>query len=996
MARRVHQLAKELGVKSTAIVAKCQAEGLSIKNHMSTLSAGLEATIREWFTEGGESLTVETTESVDLAKVRTKKTRKRKKKSDSEEVSTTEGEVAVAELPTAATVAEEVSEPVEVEAAVAKVGQEVDGFVAETAVEEAPAAKVKSKMKVKAKAKSKLSKPKRKSPKDLAEVEDGGIAAAEEAAGEAAPASGASKSVAEVTGAEELQAEKGAREAAAEVGDEEEQKPEQPRMAPGFSHPSIKRKVKKIGKVDHVPEPAKLSGPQVVRVERPDVLPEYIGRGTPRPPRKDKATGEKTSDKDLQNFGSVSVGKGKKGSRHASLDDMEKPIRSVGKRSKSRTGRRGRGSEAGDLQIGTAHQRGDRDLQERQARLAAAGAGKLASRARRMAKDEERSTSQGSTRQVVRIEKATVKEPITVKDLSGAIGVRAAEIMSKLMQMGVMATVNQIIDTEAAEAVALELGVELTVEAKVLLLDQLREEVDKEVVEEQLQARPPVVAFLGHVDHGKTSLLDQIRKSSVASGEAGGITQHIGSYLYDDGERRVAFLDTPGHKAFTAMRARGANMTDIVVLVVAADDGVMPQTEEAISHAKAAGVPIVVALNKIDLPDVDVNRVFGQLAEHDLVPTEWGGDTEVVKTSATTGEGISDLIEHLDYVAELRQLKAPVECSATGWVVESEMAIGRGVVARLLVKQGTLKTGDIIVSGSSHGRVRSMTGSNNQSMKQAGPATPVEITGLDEVPVSGDRFFVVESIPRAAEIADEQRSTQREKILARRRLVTLENLFTEIAAGEIRELNVIVKADVQGSVDVLCKSITEMNTSEVAVRILHSAVGGISESDVLLAEASNAIIIGFQVVADEHARSLADAKGVQIRHYRVIYNISDDIKQALEGMLKPRIEEKQLGRVEIRQVFKISRLGSIAGCYVTEGVIQRSSKMRLVREGIVLRNDMTIQSLKRHKDDISEARNGFECGIKLNGFDDLKEGDMLEAYEMVEISRKLELEPVGK
>jgi len=757
------------------------------------------------------------------------------------------------------------------------------------------------------------------------------------------------------------------------------------RMAPGFVKPADGSKGKSRKKVDHVPAPAKLMGPQVIRVEEPEKIrkpPSRPSRVTLKdlmPTPLEPVSDDKTSSKVKTS--------GKKGRRRSVLGEEEKGEKEV-RRSKSRGQRRsGRGHELTTLT--EPHEWGDRDWQERQERLAQASSGKLSGRARRLARDDERTGSRGAQKEPLKIEQATVKEPIFIKELSAAIGVRANEIIAKLVEMGTMATITQSIEAEMAQMVALEFGVELTVEEKKLLLDELQETFDQEVSEAELETRPPVVAFLGHVDHGKTSLLDQIRKSSVASGEAGGITQHIGSYLYDDGKRRVTFLDTPGHKAFTAMRARGAHMTDIVVLVVAADDGVMPQTEEAISHAQAAEVPIVVALNKMDLPSVDENKVLGQLAEKGLVPAEWGGETEVVRTSATTGEGITDLIEHLDYVAELHHLKSKGTGAATGWVVESEMTTGQGAVARLLLKQGRLKPGDVLVSGSTYGRVRTIEDGLGHEISEAGPSMPVVVTGLDEVPTAGDRFFVVGDISLASEIADEQRVRQREKTLAQRRQVTLENLFTEIAAGKLRELNVILKADVQGSVDVLRDSVTELNTSEVAVRILHAAVGGIMESDVLLAEASNAIIIGFQVAADDVARQLAETKGVEIRLYRVIYNVTEDIRQALEGMLSPEIEEKQLGRVEVRDTFKVSRFGTIAGCYVTEGVIRRSSKVRLIRDNIVINDNMSIHSMRRVKEDITESRAGFECGIKLADYDDVKIGDIIEAFEMVEVSRTL-------
>ena len=932
MSKRVHQLAEELGVKSTAIVSKCQAEGLDIKNHMSTLSAGLEATIREWFSAEATVTAVETAAPVDLEEVRAKKPRSRKKK----------------------------AEPAEAEAAVVGEAEVVKSPVAGEVESEAPAAEQAPVVEGEAIKPSKIMKPRRRSPKELATAE--------------APV------LPEVIAVKPPEAQ-------AEGGKETEQaeevveiKPEPLRMLPQRP-PAPKPKP-----IKHVPKPATMKGPKIVRMERPDTVSATGPRETRR--RGGIAIGIKhlaPLGPEMPSRGGLTTRKSRK--RGLTVDEEQILERETIKRAKSRKRRSGRGYETTDFT--GPHEWGNLDLLEREQRLAQASGGKLLGRARRLALEEE-SSSQTQVIKPRRIEKAAIKEPITVKELSAEIGVRVGEIISRLMEMEVMAGINDVIERDAAVMVAMEFGVELTVDKKVLQLDRLRQEFDEQERQGQLGPRPPVVAFLGHVDHGKTSLLDRIRRTKVTAGEAGGITQHIGSYLYDDGKRRVAFLDTPGHKAFTAMRARGANMTDIVVLVVAADDGVMPQTEEAINHARAAHVPIVVALNKIDLPNADVNRALGQLSEKGLIPAEWGGDTEVVRTSAMTGEGIEDLIEHLDYVAELQHLRAKYEGPATGWVVESEMTLGQGALARLLVKSGSLKSGDVIVSGSSHGRVRTIIDALQQAVKEAGPAMPVEVTGLDEVPVAGNRFFVVEDMARAAQIADEQRANQREAHLSQRRRVTLENLYREIAAGQVRELNVIIKADVQGSVDVLRQAITEMNTSEVAMRILHAAVGGISESDVLLAEASNAIIIGFQVVADEHARALAESRKVEIRLYRVIYDISEDIRKALEGMLSPQIEEKQLGRAAVRKIFKISRFGSIAGCYVTEGVIQRSAKVRLIRDNVVTRDEMNIDSLRREKNDISESRAGFECGIKLSGYDNVKEGDIIEAYEMIEVSRVLE------
>ncbi len=948
--RRVHNLAKELGIKSTAIVAKCQAEGLTIKNHMSTLSAGLEATIREWFGEDSDlSTTVEHAAKVNLEEVKSKPARRRSKKKVEDENAGAPDETAVAivEAPTE----EQPIEPVKADEEIIEIETIIAKPISDTTRKTAKAAKAK---------------PKRKSPKDLVETDQ-------------------VKQVAEAP-AEDQSGEKVASIESEPSAGQSPASGSSPRI---LSHLKPEnQKVIEVKPVPFVPTPAVLEGPTVIRTERPDFIPAPRSR----PPRKQTPVGNNETQAGASVNDKAGGGRGgstaKRGRRKLSLDDDRSRGAAAKKGANKQQRRRGGGRHAfSGGQVDVQHQFGDRDLQEREARLAQASGNLLHRRERQMA-----SKGGGSLTTIERkkILKATIKEPITVKNLSGTIGIRAHEISSKLMETGIMATVNQVITSEAAEMIALGFEVELEIEARKLLLDVLQEDFAKEYTDEKREPRPPVVAFLGHVDHGKTSLLDQIRKASVTTGEAGGITQHIGSYLYDDGQRRVTFLDTPGHKAFTEMRARGANMTDIVVLVVAADDGIMPQTEEAINHARAAGVPIVVALNKVDLQTADVNRCLGQLAEKELISSEWGGNTEIVKTSASTGEGISDLIEHLDYIAELNHLKAQPAGPATGWIIEAQMSTQKGSLARMLVKEGCLKAGDIVVTGCSYGRVRTIHDPAGIQLKKAGPAIPIEITGLDGVPVAGDKFFVVDNMTKAAEIANEQKSQLREKTLASRRQITLENLFSEIKAGEIKELNIIIKADVQGSVDVLRQAITELNTSEVAVRILHAAVGGISESDIVLAEASNAIIIGFQVVADEHARNMAEKDNVEIRLYRVIYKITDDIKLALEGMLTPDIEEKTLGRAEVRQTFKISRLGVIAGCYVQDGLINRSANVRIVRDSVIIRNDGAIDTLRRGKDDASEVRSGLECGIKIAGFDDIKNGDVIEAYQHIKINRTLE------
>ena len=586
-------------------------------------------------------------------------------------------------------------------------------------------------------------------------------------------------------------------------------------------------------------------------------------------------------------------------------------------------------------------------------------------------------------------EKVMVYEPITVKDLAAAMGVKIAEVMSKLMRQGVMVTANQAINTDAAELLAIEFGRELVITKRQTLEEQIATQF-KDRPRENLLKRPPVVTVLGHVDHGKTSLLDRIRNASVAKGEAGGITQHIGAYqIIAAGDKRVTFLDTPGHEAFTAMRARGANMTDVVVLVVAADDGVMPQTIEAIHHAKAAGVPIIVALNKIDLPGVDTNRIYGQLAEHELSPTEWGGKTEVVKTSAVTGLGVTELLEYLDYTSDLLELKADNDIPATGWVVEAKMTANQGPIATVLIKEGKLSKGDIVLAGAGYGRIRSIKDSYGKSIKAAFSSMPVEISGLSDVPQAGDRFYCLDDINKAKNAAEENKFLTREESLIRRSQVTLDNLFTQIAAGKVAELNLIIRADVQGSVDVLIKYLGELSTAEVKIKILHAAVGGVTEGDVVLAEASNAIIIGFNVIADTKVAQIAESKGVDIRFYNIIYRITEDLKKAMVGLLEPEKQEKVLGRVQVRNIFKITGVGTVAGCFVISGVVTKSAKVRLTRSNIVLKDDLKIESLKHFKDDAREVKTGFECGIRLASYDDVKVDDVFEVYEVIEVARTL-------
>ena len=584
-----------------------------------------------------------------------------------------------------------------------------------------------------------------------------------------------------------------------------------------------------------------------------------------------------------------------------------------------------------------------------------------------------------------------IGEPITVKSFCSTLGVQSGAVIGKLMQRGMMVTINEVLETPLAIELAMEFGVILNVREELELDEQVEatlKDQDEQYGDGSQAPRAPIVTFMGHVDHGKTSLMDYIRKTKVVEGESGGITQHIGAYRVQVGEQSVTFLDTPGHQAFTAMRARGANVTDIVVLVVAADDGVMPQTEEAINHAKAAGVPIVVAMNKIDRAEANEQRLLGQLSERDLVPEEWGGKTIVVRTSAITGQGIDDLLESLLLEAELLELKASPALPARGTVIEAEMREGLGPVSTVLVQDGTLKVGDLILAGTAYGRVRSMTDDQGQTVMEAGPSMPVRISGFSSVPNAGDNMYVMESLQKAREYAEQRERKHREVSLMSRKHTTLEDLFQVMQQQKVDELSVIVKADVQGSVEVLRQSLNDLQHPEVRVVVIHAGIGAINESDVLLADASDAVIIGFHVITDERARSLAEQKGVDIRTYSVIYQVIDDLRKALEGMLKPETKEQVVGHLVVRNTFKISRIGTIAGCYVTDGVVRRNNRIRLSRQGVVI-HEGRLDSLKRFKDDAREVTSGMECGIKVDGFDDVKTDDLLESLETVEIKRTL-------
>jgi len=584
------------------------------------------------------------------------------------------------------------------------------------------------------------------------------------------------------------------------------------------------------------------------------------------------------------------------------------------------------------------------------------------------------------------VQEVMIPETISVSELAQKMSIKAVEIIKALMKMGSMVTINQVLDQETAMIVVEELG-HVAKPAKADDPDAyLTEAVDhKDVV---LEPRAPVVTVMGHVDHGKTSLLDYIRRTRVASGEAGGITQHIGAYHVDTPRGMITFLDTPGHEAFTAMRARGAKATDIVILVVAADDGVMPQTKEAIHHAKAAEVPIVVAITKIDKPDANSERVRQELVAEGVVPEDWGGDAMFVEVSAKTGQGIDTLLEGILLQAEVLELKAPKDAHAKGVVVEARLDKGKGAVATLLVQSGTLKRGDAILVGSVSGRVRAMLDENGKAVSEAGPSIPVEIQGLSEVPVAGADFLVLADEKKAREIALFRQGKFRDVKLAKQQAAKLENMFEQMAEGEVRTLSLIVKADVQGSCEAIASSLQKLSTAEVKVNLIHSAVGGITESDINLALASKAIVIGFNSRADAAARRLAESSGVDVRYYNIIYAMVDEIKAALSGMLAPDKKESIIGMVEIRQVFTISKVGTIAGCYVTEGMVKRGSQVRVLRNNVVIHTG-ELDSLKRFKDDVKEVKSNFECGLSLRGFNDLEVGDQLEVFEIVEVARAL-------
>lgn len=975
MAKRVFEIAKELGIDSKAVVKKCQAEGVPesvIKNHMSTVSVGLEQTIREWFTEGVNSTAIETSAPVELETVRSKP--KARARARGATTSATEQESAHS---TSTIVEEPPSSPehhTQPEAAPNPESQPIPvrpvpfASAPETEVAEPPTAPAERPVVAE------------RAPDQSKDGDAGRGGHAPHAPHAPQPP---------------------------HAKPHHHPRPPATRVQPAPMNVPTRPNVVTAGPRLEAKAPVKLSGPKVVRVEAPDFVEAPRSRG-PRPggggggysgpgggsgsstgaPRQSRGPGRPET-------GGPSSGGG------GSEDDRGRTARRSGPGNAGAAAAKGR-SAAGvpSRRRATAGEEWttknpdawtEQDLAEREARLARA-AGFMKQRRQQLKKQGvgDRASSAAETGGLVRI-----VAPFTIKDLSAATGVKAADIVKKLFLQGVMATINSGIDVGKAQEIMIDFDIELEVTEAKTGEAAITAEFEKRTMVDQ-RARGPVVTILGHVDHGKTSLLDKIRKANVAAGEAGGITQRTSAFRVPidiSGEaKEIVFFDTPGHQAFTEMRSRGANVTDIVVLVCSpADGGVMPQTIESIAHAKAAKVPIVVALNKIDRPEATeaaIQKTLGQLAEHGLNPIEWGGTTEVVRTSAITGKGVDDLLQTLDLQAQLLELKADFDGSASGNVIEARMEEGRGPVANILVRDGKLKVGDFIVAGRGYGRVRDMTDDRGQKLKEALPPSPVQISGLDLVPDAGDRFFIVDSLRKAMEAAEQRRHAERETQLAQPK-VTLDALFTQMADRDVKEILVVVKAAEQGTLDVLKSEIEKISHAEVKTRVLHAAIGGITESDVILAEASKAIVIGFNVIASGKARTVAESKGVEIRNYQVIYHITDDLRKAAEGLLTPELRQEVLGHAEVRQVFKITKVGAIAGCYVTDGVVQRDAFIRVTRNGVIVENDRKLAQLKRVKDDAKEVRAGMECGMKIDGYDDIKEGDILECYKNVEVKRTL-------
>lgn len=987
---RVNQLAKEIGIESKAILARCRDEGIVVPNHQSTIALGLAETIREWFAgQGGNDggTAVATAPAETAVKPKAARPPARKKIAGDEAPSTSDDAAhdddhAEAEAPTATPAA-----PVEPTPAPQVTAAPAPAPIAPTPTVTAPTPTPTPV----AKPTAPVAHPPAVVPSTIAATAP---AAAAPTSPVAAPVAPKAPSAPHAPGhghghgghgniAAELRPQV-SRPTVSIDSLRAQQTPPPPVRKPVVVAPQLRQLA-----------PAQMSGPKVIREEKPDVV------AAPRPRRPIGDNQGQTGGPAGYSTARPTTGRGVKVSDEEESEAAKKAKgKGAGSSNPRRRGVDGRRGEATEK----LREFTDADIIARRDALNAATA------TRRNFDSHLKQVSNRGTHAIAksmaeRGEAVELEEPITVKSLSAAIGIKSNDIITKLMRQGVFATINQALDKDVAATIALEFGVEVKVAEQKSLEDELIAEFDSRVpAEGALVKRAPVVTILGHVDHGKTSLLDKIRNANVAAGEAGGITQHTAAWMVTLGEgdtkRQVTFIDTPGHQAFTSMRARGANMTDVVVLVVAAVEGVMPQTIESINHAKAAGVPIVVALNKIDRPDANPDMVLGQLAGAGLNPVEWGGDTEVIRTSAVTGQGIKELIEILDYQSELLELKADPTANARGTVIEARVDEGLGPIATVLVQDGTLLIGDVVLSGAGFGRIRSLLDDRRQNISEAGPSTPVIVSGLSTLPSAGDKFFALDDLERARSIAEERAIRARANALAGQTKVTAGNLLQSIAAGDVSTINLIIKADTQGSVETLVATVGGQNTTEVQVKVIHSGVGAINESDVDLAMATRinptepgrprkVAIIGFHVVPDDAARAAAEQNHVDVKTYRVIYEIFDDLKKALSGMLSKEVREKIHGHVEVRAVFKASKLGNIAGGFVTDGHVVRTDKVRLIRDGKIITEGLTLDSLRRVKDDVREVKAGFECGIKIAGYDDVKVGDRLEAYITEEFERTL-------
>ena len=1008
MAKRISDIAKELGIQSKAIIEKCIAEGVpaeKVKGHASTLSAGLEASIRDWFSTaaGAGGTTIETTAHIDVSQVRAapKRNRPIKAKGSADGSGGAEGGgVATADAPPTTTSQGKRPTSGHTSAAGAD-GDRGGDRVSDDLIASPPG----------------QTQMDGEDDRDLDDEDEDDAPTIEPISRRPAPPAHTTHAPPsyQENKPRPPRSDRAERSARSSGNDnrrpgpsQQQQQPSSPPQAHapqapqaphhGHAHPPTPPRgptvvkpapmnvplrptsVTPAGPKLEARQAVKLSGPKVVRIEAPEVMER------PRP-RRDAGASRPSgpgaaSDADRARRAGPGGGAGggagaaKRRGPEAGPDRAGVPAR-----------RRG---TSGDDKMHTGLWR-EKDLAEREARLSRA-TGYLKARRQQLRKQaggHERATTAAESGGVVHI-----AEPFTIKELSSVTGIKAADIMKKLLMQGVLATVNSGIESMKAQEIMADWDIELVV-AEAKSADQAVSEkfTGREMVDQR--SRGPIVTILGHVDHGKTSLLDKIRNTNVAAGEAGGITQATSAFrvpIVVGGEtKNVIFLDTPGHEAFTAMRARGASITDIVVLVVSAPEGVMPQTIESINHAKAAKVPIVVALNKIDRPDATearINQTLGELAKEGLNPIEWGGETEVIRTSATKGTGIDKLLEVLDLQGQVLELKADFGGPARGTVVEARREEGRGATANIIVQDGEMEVGDFVVLGRASGRVRDMVDDRGLRHKKVGPASVVQISGLDDLPNAGDKFYIVDSLKEAQEAAEERRERERDAQLAQPK-VTLDTLLSQMKDTDIKEILIVLKADVQGSVDVLKHEIERVKTDEVKARVLHAAVGGIVESDVLLADASKAVIIGFNVIPSGKARNLAEQKGVEIRSYQVIYEITDDIKKAAEGLLAPEMKTQILGHADVRQVFKISKVGTIAGCYITDGMVQRDAFIRVTRNGVVIENDRKLEQLKRFKDDAKDVKAGMECGMKIIGYDDIKEGDVLECYKTIEVKRTL-------